>query len=152
MSLLPALAVVTLGLTTPAVALAAQARTADPADQDLARVVADYTGLYTKERLPEWRQLFLPSFVAASTRKDGTVLQRNLDEFYEAQRKYLATGKAIKETLESVRIERQGPLASVWADFVLEEEGERSRGKLILTLISTEGRFRIHSLMFSYDR
>ena len=114
--------------------------------------MADYTGLYTRDRLSEWRALFLPGFVAASTRPDGTVLQRNLDEFYEAQRKYLDTGRAIKEWLENVRVERKGPLASVWADFVLEEEGERSRGKLVLTLISTEGRFRIHSLLFAYDR
>jgi hypothetical protein len=125
---------------------------ADSADDDLSRVVADYTGLYTRDRLPEWRALFLPSFVAASTRPDGTVLQRSLDEFYEAQRKYLDTGRAIKEWLENVKVERKGPLASVWADFVLEEEGERSRGKLVLTLISAEGRFRIHSLMFAYDR
>jgi hypothetical protein len=40
----------------------------------------------------------------------------------------------------------------VWADFVLEEEGERSRGRLVLTLIASEGRFRIHSLLFAYDR
>jgi hypothetical protein len=80
------------------------------------------------------------------------VLQRGLDEFYEAQRKYLETGRAIRETLENVRVERQGPLASVWADFVLEEEGERSRGRLVLTLVSAQGRFRIHSLLFAYDR
>ena len=144
--------IVLLAVLIAALASSGQAQAADPAADDLARVVADYTGLYTRDRLPEWRKLFLPGFVAGSTRPDGTVLQRNLDEFYEAQRKYLDTGRAIKETLENVRVERNGPLASVWADFVLEEEGERSRGKLVLTLISAEGHFRIHSLLFAYDR
>jgi hypothetical protein len=124
----------------------------DTLDRDLAKVVADYTGLYRKDSLKEWRNLFLPSFVAGSARPDGTVLLRTLDEFYEAQRRYLDTGRAIRETLEEVRVERKGRLASVWADFVLEEEGERSRGKLVLTLLAQDGRFRIHSLLFAYDR
>lgn len=147
-----AFSIVMLAALVAALIGSVQARAADPADDDLARVVADYTGLYTRDRLSEWRKLFLPGFVAGSTRPDGSVLQRNLDEFYEAQRKYLDTGRAIQETLENVRVERKGPLASVWADFVLVEEGERSRGKLVLTLIQAEGRFRIHSLLFAYDR
>jgi hypothetical protein len=121
-------------------------------DRDLARVVADYTALYRSASLKEWRELFLPSFRAGSTHPDGSVLLRSLDEFYEAQRRYLESGRAIKETLENVRIDRHGRLASVWADFVLEEEGERSRGRLLLTLIESEGRFRIHSLLFAYER
>jgi hypothetical protein len=121
-------------------------------DQDLARVVSDYVGLYRHETLAQWRALFLPGFVAGSLRPDGTILQRTLDEFYEAQRSYLASGRRIRETLENVRSERRGPLASVGADFVLEDEGERSRGRLVLTLVQSEGRFRIHSLLFAYDR
>jgi hypothetical protein len=120
-------------------------------DDDLKRVVADYVGLYRKDTLEAWRQLFLPGFSAASTRPDGSVLVRNLDEFHGAQKKYLDSGRAIREELENVRTERHGRLASVWADFVLTEEGEKSRGRLVLTLIEAEGRFRIHSLMFSYE-
>jgi hypothetical protein len=38
----------------------------------------------------------------------------------------------------------------VWADFVLTDEGETRRGKLVLLLIEGAEGFRIHSLMFSY--
>lgn len=123
----------------------------DPAEDDLERVVADYVGLYRREMLEKWRELFLPSLTVASTRADGTVLLRNLEEFYAAQRRYLDTGREIKEELENVRIERKGRLASVWADFVLTDAGEKSRGKLVLLLIEERARFKIHSLMFSYD-
>jgi hypothetical protein len=136
-------------LPSPGTSLQAQD---DALDRDLARVVADYTGLYRKDALTQWRELFLPGFVSGSLRADGSVLQRSLDEFYEAQRRYFETGRAIRETLENVRVDRHGRLASVWADFVLQEEGERSRGRLVLTLIASEGRFRIHSLLFAYDR
>ena len=133
-----------------AVGSVAEVRSDDGLDRELGRVVAEYVGLYTRDTLPAWRKLFLSSFVAGSTRPDGTALVRSLDEFYEAQRRYFETGKAIRETLENVRVERHARLASVWADFVLEEEGERSRGRLVLTLIEAEGSFKIHSLLFSY--
>ena len=82
---------------------------ADALDRELRRVVDDYVGLYRRESLPEWRKLFLPSFVAGSARAEGQIQLRTLDEFYEAQRKYLETGRAIKETLENVRLDRHGP-------------------------------------------
>lgn len=117
---------------------------------DLEKVVAEYVGLYKRETLAEWRKLFLPHFSVASTREDGTVGERTLDEFYEAQRRYFESGRAIKEVLENVQIERKGKLASVWADFVLTDEGETRRGKLALLLIEGSEGFKIHSLMFSY--
>ena len=117
---------------------------------DLEKVVAEYVGLYKRETLAEWRKLFLPHFSVASTREDGTVGERTLDEFYEAQRRYFESGRAIKEVLENVQIERKGKLASVWADFVLTDEGETRRGKLALLLIEGPEGFKIHSLMFSY--
>jgi hypothetical protein len=117
---------------------------------DLEKVVAEYVGLYKRETLAEWRKLFLPHFSVASTREDGTVGERTLDEFYEAQRRYFESGRAIKEVLENVQIEQKGKLASVWADFVLTDEGETRRGKLALLLIEGPEGFKIHSLMFSY--
>ena len=90
---------------------------------DLEKVVADYVGLYKRESLPEWKKLFLPHFTFASTREDGTVGERTLEEFYEAQRRYFESGRDIKEVLENVQIERKGKLASVWADFVLTDNG-----------------------------
>lgn len=123
----------------------------DPPEADLERVISDYTGLYGRDTLEAWRTLFLPGFVAGSLRPDGSVLSRNLDEFYGAQKRYLDSGRAIRETLENVETRRFPGLASVTAAFVLEEEGVRSRGRLILTLIRSEGRFRIQSLAFAYD-
>ena len=123
---------------------------ADAHADDLEKVVADYVGLYQRETLPEWKKLFLPQFTVASAREDGTVSERTLEEFYEAQRNYFESGRAIKEVLENVRVERKGRLASVWADFVLTDEGETRRGKLVLLLIEGKEGFKIHSLMFSY--
>ena len=120
-------------------------------DAALRRAVADYVGLYTHETLDRWRMLFLPTFSAGSTRPDGTVKVRTLDEFFVAQQRYLASGRSIREELENVRIDRHGKLASAWADFVLTEEGEKSRGKLVLLLVADRGEWKIQSLMFSYD-
>lgn len=130
-----------------------QAASPPPAASDAAlrRAVADYVGLYTHDTLNRWRMLFLPTFTATSTRADGTVKVRTLDEFFTAQQRYLASGRSIKEELENVRIDRQGKLASAWADFVLTEEAEKSRGKLVLLLVADRGQWRIQSLMFSYD-
>ena len=108
-------------------------------------------GLYRRDSLPQWRALFLPSFTVASTNADGSVRLRNLDEFYTAQERYLASGRVIEEKLENVAIERRGRLASVWADFVLTDQGETSRGKLCLSLIEEKGSWRIQSLVFAYD-
>jgi hypothetical protein len=123
----------------------------DSKDEALGGVVKDYVGLYRRETLDRWRELFLPTFTAASTRPDGTVNLRGLDEFFAAQKRYLDTGRAIREELENVRVERSGRLASVWADFVLHDEAETSRGRLVLLLIDEKGAFKIHALMFSYD-
>jgi hypothetical protein len=138
------------------VALAIAAPTPAPAappvsDEALRRVVADYVGLYRRDTLEGWRGLFLPGFTAAHVGDGGAVRQRTLDEFYGAQKRYLDTGKSIREELQNVRVERQGALASVWADFVLTEDGEKSRGRLVLLLIEERGSFKIHSLMFQYD-
>lgn len=122
-----------------------------PTDAALRRVVADYVGLYTRETLDRWRTLFQPTFTATSTRADGTVRVRSLDEFFTAQQRYLASGKRIREELENLTVERHGKLASAWADFVLTEEGEKSRGKLVLLLVAERGGWKIQSLMFSYD-
>jgi hypothetical protein len=120
-------------------------------EEALRHTVADYVGLYKRETLDRWRTLFLPTFTATHTNADGTVRVRTLDEFFAAQQRYLATGQAIKEELENVTFDRRGKLATAWADFVLTEEGEKSRGKLVLLLVSDRGEWKIQALMFSYD-
>jgi hypothetical protein len=122
------------------------------ADPRLERVVADYVGLYRRETLDQWEKLFLPSFTAANTRADGTIGTRTRDEFFDAQRRYHARVDGLREDLENVRIERQGPLASVWADFVVTDSGKENRGKLVLLIIQDKDDYKIHSLIFAYDR
>lgn len=136
----------------PALALALAIAPPPPdSEANLKRVIANYVRLYRRETLPQWRELFLPTFTVASTVGDGSIRLRSLGEFYDAQERYLASGRAIKEELENVVLQSKGRLASVWADFVLTEEGERSRGKLCLLLIEERGSWRIQSLVFAYD-
>ena len=121
-------------------------------DPRLDRVVADYVGLWRRETLDRWEKLFLPGFTAANTRADGTTSVRTRDEFIDAQRRYHARVEGLREDLDNIRIERHGPLASVWADFVVTDSGQRNRGKLVLLIIESQGAYKIHSLMFAYDR
>ena len=63
------------GCATSVSGLAAQ-RTNPPVQADTApvqRVLDDYIGLYQKERLAEWKALFLPGFTATYTNDDGSV-------------------------------------------------------------------------------
>ena len=143
-----------LGLAWAAVAPAAPAG-AQPApdlDRSLRRLVADYTRLYTRDSLPRWRELFLPTFTAASTTDEGSVSVRGLDEFYGAQERRFRTATRMGERLENVRIERRGRMATVWADFVFWNDDDGRRGRLVLTAILEHERWRFHSLMFSYHR
>ena len=145
------LIVIVMAAATQGASAAPRAAEPVPASEAaLRRVVADYVGLYRRDSLAQWRELFLPGFTAAHRNEDGTVRQRTLDEFYAAQKRYFETGKAIREELENVRVAQEGALASVWADFILTEEGEESRGRLVLLLIEDRGAFKIQSLMFQY--
>jgi hypothetical protein len=140
--------VAVVGMASPPSSLARTAQTAS----DLApvkRVVDDYIGLYTKERLPDWKALFLPTFTATYTNADGTVSVRTLDEFYESQRAGFAKGP-MSETLHDVRITREGRLAHAFAGFDFTSGGSTRRGQLMLMLIESKGEFRIAALTFSY--
>ena len=119
-------------------------------DQSLQRLVNDYTGLYMRDSLPRWRELFLPTFTSASTTADGGVTVRGLDEFYAAQERGFSTAKKMGERLENVRIERRGRLATVSADFAYWHNDDTRRGRLVLAAIFQSAGWRFHSLMFSY--
>lgn len=114
------------------------------------RVVDAYVGLYREDALAEWRALFLPSFTATSPAANGGVTVRTLDEFYDAQARGFARARTMTETLEQVAISRSGRLAAAWADFVFTQDDASRRGRLVLTLVETEGRWRIAGLLFSY--
>jgi len=119
-------------------------------DRSLQRLVADYTGLYTRDSLPRWRELFLPTFTSASVAADSSLLVRRLDEFFSAQEGAFARAKRMGERLENVRIERRGRMATVWADFVYWYDESERRGRLVLTAIYQRDGWRFASLMFSY--
>jgi hypothetical protein len=128
--------------------------TAAQAPSDVApvrRVIDDYIGLYTRERLPDWKALLLPTFTATYTNADGTVSVRTLDEFYESQRAGFAKGP-MSETLHDVRITREGRLAHASAGFDFTSGGNTRRGQLMLLLIESNGEFKIAALIFSYHR
>lgn len=129
----------------------AQSTPADSVDARLRQAVAEYVGLYRRGTLEQWEKLFLPSFTAANTRADGGISLRTREEFFASQRRYHERAE-VTEELENVRIERNGRLASVWADFIVNENGQRNRGKLVLLAMENAGEFRFHALMFAYDR
>lgn len=113
-------------------------------------VVEAFLGLYTKDKLAQWKELFLPSFVAAATNADGTVTSYNLDEFYERQRALFASGKPVSETMMNTEKSRNGRLASVRSDYVWTDGTAKKPGRLMMLLVEEHGRFRIQALAFSY--
>ena len=134
-------------LVSPA-ARAAEAPVNDPA---VAALLEDYIGLYKRETLGRWRELFLPGFTATSTNDDGSVTTRSLDEFYERQRTSFASGKPVRERLENTQIQRTGKLASVRSDFAWTDGDVTRRGRLMLLLVVEHDRLRIQALTFSYN-
>jgi hypothetical protein len=125
------------------------AQTAAP-DSGLQRVVHEYIALYRTDSLERWRTLFLPSFTVAFTNADGSITERNLEQFVERQRQGFAKTPDMHEVLENVKIEQRGRLAGVWAEFVFTAEGKSRRGTLVMQCIRDRGEWKIQSLLFSY--
>jgi hypothetical protein len=143
--------VLAVGLASPCVPMSAsRAQGPQDLDKSLARLVDDYIRLYTRDSLPTWRRLFLPTFTAASTTADSGVTVRSLDEFYGAQERGFAGAKRMGERLENVKTERRGRMATIWADFVYWHDADERRGRLVLSAIFSKEGWRFHSLMFSY--
>jgi len=145
----------TAGIALAALALAfrlqAQQIQQNP-DSAVATLVRNYTGLYRGDLLYQWQQLFFPTFTSTSANRDGTVTIRSFDEFLEAQRLGFARAREMREELENVRIERQGRMASVLADFIFHYDGTASRGKLVLVCVADKMGWKIQSLAFAYDQ
>jgi hypothetical protein len=113
------------------------------------RVVDDYVGLYRRDRLDAWKALFVQGFTATYTNDDGSVTTRSLDDFYERQRAGFERG-AMSETLENVRIQREGKLAHAFADFKFTSGTTTRPGQLMLLLITVKGEWKIAALTFTY--
>jgi hypothetical protein len=124
---------------------------ADAARAAVDRVVADYIGLYAGPTLERWRMLFHPAVVVAFPADDGSITTRSLDEFVERQRNYFATGRAISERLENVRVDMGRRVARVSADFVFVDQGEERPGKLGLHLAEGQDGWKIVAVLFAYD-
>ena len=116
----------------------------------LDEVVAAFIGLYRRETLAEWGELFRPDFVAAATNPDGTVSSWTLGEFYERQRGLFASGKPVSETMSNTDKTLVGGLACVRSDYVWTDGEVERPGRLVMLLIAERGRFRIQALGFSY--
>lgn len=116
----------------------------------LDEVVEAFIGLYAKDKLERWRELFLPGFTASATNADGTVSSWNLEQFYERQRALFATGRPISEILLNTNKQLGKDLACLRSDFVWTDGEAKRPGRLMMLLIAERGRFRIQSLTFSY--
>lgn len=120
-------------------------------DSQISAFLADYIGLYTRDALPRWRELFLPGATATSLNTDGSVTTWGLDAFMERQRNSFASGKPIRETLENTNAQRTGNLVSVRSDFVWTDGEVSRRGRLMLLLIVQGDQPLIQALTFSYE-
>jgi hypothetical protein len=116
----------------------------------VSELLADFIGLYARETLPRWRELFLPGFAAAATNADGSVTSWTLDAFYARQRELFASGKPISEILHHTEVRRHGDLAWVRADYVWTDGEARRPGHLMMLIVADRGQLRIQSLTFSY--
>jgi hypothetical protein len=119
-------------------------------DPELDALLRDYIRLYTRDSLPEWRELFLPEFVATAINEDGSTTTRGLDAFYERQQGLFATGKPVSEALHNTVTSRTGSLACVYSEYVWTD-GEVTRpGRLMMLVVAERGALKIQSLTFSY--
>jgi hypothetical protein len=117
----------------------------------LEKTVRDYVGLYRTDTLAEWKKLFHPQLTVVFPSEKGSVVVRNLDQFYKAQADYLPTRKLVSERLENVRIDEGRRIARVTADFIFVDEDVESRGKLGLHLVEGSEGWKIVAIIFSYD-
>ena len=119
-------------------------------ERDVRTLLDDYIGLYRRETLPRWRELFLPQFVATAPGEDGSLTTWGLDAFYERQHASFATGLPITEVLENTSIDCAGNFACVRSDFVWSSGTVARRGKLMLLLVAANGSVKVQALAFSY--
>jgi hypothetical protein len=150
-------------LILPAVLLAANAvsqstRAASPsgnaesqAEAARRQLVADYVGLYQADTLDRWKELFHPGLTVTDPRPDGSIRVRGLEEFFAAQKAGFQAGRIDGEKLENVRVEAGRRIARVTADFVFSGEGTTSRGRLGLHVVQEGDRWKIVSIVYSYD-
>ena len=87
----------------------------------------------------------------AFTNTDGSITERNLEQFVERQRAGFARSRDMHEVLEDVRFAQRGRLSNVWAEFVFTADGRSRRGTLVMLCIRDRLGWKIQSLLFSYQ-
>jgi len=149
--LLTCAAVLTAALTTGARQEPAGPPPSPASRPAVRKLLDDYTRLYAGPTLQEWRRLLHPRLAVFDPRPDGSVRARGIEEFFAAQEAYFASGRAIHERLEHVRVEEGRRIARVCADFVFVDEGRERPGKLGLHLAEGEAGWQVVGILFSYD-
>ncbi|MGH9557134.1 MAG: nuclear transport factor 2 family protein [Terriglobales bacterium] len=145
------LAIFLLLLAPIASGLPAWAQNAAESKAALEKTVRDYIGLYRTETLAEWKKLFHPQLTVVFPSEKGSIVVRNLEQFYAAQASYLPKRKWVSERLENLHIEEGRRIARVTSDFVFVDENVESRGKLGLHLVEGSEGWKIVAIIFSYD-
>ena len=130
---------------------AAQAAPGEESRAALDKILHDYTGLYARATLDQWKALFHPSLTVAHAAADGSIRVRNLEEFFAAQKNTFESGRAISERLENLRVDTGRRLARVTADFIFVDEGQERPGKLGLHLVEGKDGWKIVAIVFSYN-
>jgi hypothetical protein len=119
--------------------------------KNLDKVIKDYIGLYTKDTLDDWKNLFHPSVTVVFPADDGGINVRNLEEFFQRQKNYFAQRKSISERLENVQVFEGRRIARIVANYVFIDEGEEKPGKLGLHIVEGKEGWKIVAVLFSYD-
>lgn len=148
----PVIALVVLLVLLAGTTLQAQTGKSQSSASDLDRVVADYTKLYNAKQLEEWRKLFHPEVRVSSPDASGSIVVRNLKQFYSAQKKGFESDPKMREELRNIAVERGNRIAQVAADFVFVSSGKTSRGQLGLHLVEGKDGWKITSVVYAYDR
>lgn len=134
------------------IAICSLARAGSPG-RTLEQTVSDYVALYNREQLEEWKQLFHPDLVVAfPDDENGSIVTRDLEKFYAAQKRFFDSGVQGGERLENVQIHSGRRIGRVTADFVFWEGTKESRGKLGLHMVESAAGWKIVSVVFSYDQ
>ena len=120
--------------------------------KEIEKLLEDYIGLYKKESLDKWKELFDPSVIVAFPAEDDSINVRNLEEFLTRQRNFFAQRKSVSERLKNVQIFEGRRIGRIVADFVFIDEGNERRGKLGLHVVQSKNGWKIVALVFSYDQ
>ena len=119
--------------------------------REVERIVRDYVGLYTAATLDRWKALFHPDLRVAHPAEDGNIRVRNLEEFFDSQKRGFAEDPTMHEVLENVTVDAARRMARVSADYIFTSSGKPSRGKLGLHLVRGVEGWKIVGIVFSYD-